>query len=266
MQRVPQNVLHKDHTLTDAAHTRVFHIVLLHIFEHIVADQTDVRRNVGQCHGEGGQDERVKALVPARRQEIHLDGDQPHEEKSDPVCGHRRRHKDKETHSLVDQRVLVDRTEESDGQRDQDDEDERRPRQLERRRQTAQQLVRDAAQRVDIAEAEIPVQHIPHPCEIADEIRLVQPQLRPCLGDHLVADDGDLPHAQCHLGGIGGDETDEREADERNRNEQRDRQQNAPNDILFHNHTISIAHRTQEKDCRTCRDSPPHPKIITSSS
>jgi len=123
-----------------------------------------------------------------------------------------------------------------------------------------------AAQRVDIAEAEIPVQHIPHPCEIADEIRLVQPQLRPCLGDHLVADDGDLPHAQCHLGGIGGDETDEREADERNRNEQRNRQQNAPNDILFHSHTISIAHRTQEKDCRTCRDSPPHPKIITSSS
>ena len=173
MQRIAQDMPDQNHTLTDAAYPRIFHIILLHIIQHIVANQTNIRRYIRQCHGKSWQNQRIKPFVAARRQTVHLDGNEPHEQKANPVRRHRRRHKDKKTDDLIEPSILVNRAEEANRQRDEDDKDERCPCKFQRRWQTAQQFVSNIPQGIDITEAEISMEDVPHPGEIANEIRLV---------------------------------------------------------------------------------------------
>ena len=187
-----------------------------------------------QCHGKSWQNQRIKPFIAARRQKVHLDGNEPHEQKANPVRRHRRRHKDKKTDDLIEPSILVNRAEEANRQRDEDDKDERCPCKFQRRWQTAQQFVSNIPQGIDITEAEISMEDVPHPGEIANEIRLVKTKLGSRLCNHLIADGRNLANAQRHFRRIRGDETDEGEADKRNRKEKRYRQQDSPNDILFH--------------------------------
>ena len=270
MQRIAQDMPDQNHTLPNAAHPCIFHIVLFHILQHIVANQTDICRYIRQCHGKSRQNQRIKPFVAARRQKVHLDGNEPHEQKANPVRRHRRRHKDKKANDLIEPSILVDRAEKANRQRDEDDKDERRPCKFQCRRQTAQQFVSNIPQRIDITEAEISMKDVPHPGEIANEIRLVKTELSSRLCNHLGTDDGNLANAQRHFRRIRGNETDESEADKRNCKEKRYRQQDSPNDILFHKITPLIINTMKKlsylalyhlqnagKDCHIFCDSPP---------
>ena len=234
LQGVLQDMAHKDAALFQAAGPGIEHIVLAHVFQHVVADQADIGGDIAQRHGEGRQDEAGKAAVAAGGQQVQPDADDPDEQQAHPVDGHGRGGKDHAAHDAVEPRVLVDGAQKTDGQAEHDDIDQREPGQFQGGRQTAAYLAQHRPRRIGVAHAQVEVQAVPEPVGIAHQKWLIQAQFRTGLGDEFFRDDGGLADAQGHLGRVGRDEVDEDEAQEGDAQQQGHGGQQAHDDVVFH--------------------------------
>ena len=123
-------MFHPDGALGQAADVGVEHIVLLHILQHIVADEPDVGGNVAQCHSEGGEDQVTQRTAAVGGQQAQLDADQPHEQQTHPVGGHGGGDKDQPSHQFVEPPVLIHGAEKADRNAQHQHDDERGCRQL----------------------------------------------------------------------------------------------------------------------------------------
>ena len=100
-------MLYPDRLLGQTPHIGVEHIVLLHILQHIVADEPDISGDIAQGHGEGGEDQVTEGTAAIGGQQTQLDADQPHEKQPHPVGRHGGGDKDKPPHELVEPLVLI---------------------------------------------------------------------------------------------------------------------------------------------------------------
>ena len=109
-----EHMFHPDGALGEASDVGVEHIVLLHILQHIVADESDIGGNIAQRHGEGGEDQVPQRTAAVGGQHAQFDADQPHEQQAHPVGGHGSGDKDQPPHQFVEPLVLIHRAEEAD--------------------------------------------------------------------------------------------------------------------------------------------------------
>ena len=123
-------MFHPDGALGEASDVGVEHIVLLHILQHIVADESDIGGNIAQRHGEGGEDQVTQRTAAVGGQHAQFDADQPHEQQAHPVGGHGSSDKDQPPHQFVEPLVLIHRAEEADRDAQHQHDDEGSSRQL----------------------------------------------------------------------------------------------------------------------------------------
>ena len=63
-------------------------VILLHILQHIIADEPDIGRDVTERHGKGRQYHMLPGTVSVGRQQTQLDADPPHQEQPNPIGRH----------------------------------------------------------------------------------------------------------------------------------------------------------------------------------
>ena len=143
---------------------------------------------------------------------VQFDANAPHQQQTHPVGRHGSRYKDQSAHDLIKPAVLIDCTEEANGDAEHRHNDKRSSCQLKGRRQAAQQLACHGAFRVDIADAKVAVETAQHPIKITDKEGVVQTKLLFHRSNDLIRDHGGLLDTQCDLCRIGGDQIDKAEA------------------------------------------------------
>ena len=185
-------MFHPDGALGQAADIGVEHIILLHILQHIIADEPDIGRDVTERHGKGRQYHMLPGTVSVGRQQTQLDADPPHQEQPNPIGRHGRGDKDQAPHNLIKPAILVHSAEEADRDAQQQHDHKRGRRQLQRGGQAAGQFSGDCAGGIDIADAEIPLETAQDPVKIPHQKRFVQTQRLLHLRNRLISDNGRL--------------------------------------------------------------------------